>query len=64
MHENAQHKRMMESLGITRTTEFSYHFQGYHYQKLQDAISYAGIYAQKMSKMTPELGPDAVQKTD
>lgn len=60
---NKADKHLMNTLGITRTIEFSYHFQGHHYRKLQDAIDYARIQKQKQSSMIQESIPDEDKKT-
>ncbi|MCC2617293.1 hypothetical protein LJ739_13650 [Aestuariibacter halophilus] len=56
-------KHLMKTLGITRTIEFSYHFQGHYYQKLQDVIDYASKEKQRQSAMIQESNPDEDKET-
>ena len=47
---NSDDKKLMEQLGITAESKTIFHFDGYRYERLSDAINYAKIKAHRVLK--------------
>jgi len=47
---NSDDRKLMEQFGITAESKTIYHFEGYRYERLSDAINYARIRAHQVQK--------------
>ena len=52
---NEQDSKLMAQYGITAETKFLFHYGGYRYERLADAIKYA-----RLQKTEPETDGDRV----